>query len=115
MCIRDRVIGLENIEFEVGSAVITANGQAELQKAIDFFAANAGVSAVIEGHTDTDGADDLNLALSQSRADAVRQFLIDNDIEADRLTAVGFGETRPVLVDGVEDKAASRRIEFQAR
>ena len=111
----NEVIGLENIEFEVGSAIITENGQAELQKAIDFFAANAGVRAVIEGHTDTDGADDLNLALSQSRADAVRQFLIDNEIDGDRLTAVGFGETRPLLVDGVEDKAASRRIEFQAR
>ncbi len=45
----------------------------------------------------------------------MQQFLIDNGIDADRLQAIGFGETQPILVDGVEDKAASRRIEFEAR
>ena len=111
----NQVLGLENIEFEVNSAVITAAGQAELQKAVAFFSENEAVNALIEGHTDTDGSDEGNLALSQARAESVQQFLIDNGIDAGRLQAIGFGETQPILVDGVEDKAASRRIEFEAR
>ncbi len=111
----NEVLGLENIEFEVSSAVITAAGQAELQKAVAFFTENESVNALIEGHTDTDGSEEGNLALSQARAEAVQQFLIDNGIDAGRLQAIGFGETQPILVDGVEDKAASRRIEFEAR
>ncbi len=111
----NEVIGLENIEFEVGSANITAAGQEELQKAVAFFTENEGVNSAIEGHTDTDGSEESNLALSQARAESVLAFLVDNGIDADRLTAAGFGESNPILVDGVEDKAASRRIEFNVR
>ncbi|NNC81871.1 MAG: OmpA family protein, partial [Acidimicrobiales bacterium] len=105
----NEVLGLENIEFESGSAVITAAGQTELQKAITFFSENEALSAQIQGHTDTSGDAEFNLGLSQARADSVQQFLTDNGIAADRLEAVGFGETQPILVDGVEDQAASRR------
>lgn len=108
-------IGLENIEFESGSAVITAAGQAELQKAITFFSENESVSAQIQGHTDTSGDAEFNLGLSQARADSVKQFMVDNGIAGDRLEAAGFGETQPILVDGVENQAASRRIEFVVR
>ncbi|MGI9607486.1 MAG: OmpA family protein [Acidimicrobiales bacterium] len=111
----NEVIGLENIQFESGSDVITADSQEELQKAVAFFAENEGVNAVIEGYTDTDGDPDFNLDLSQRRADAVAAFLVENGIAADRLRSEGFGETLPILVEGVEDKAASRRIEFEAR
>ncbi len=111
----NEVIGLESIEFEVSSAVITPGGQEELQKAIAFFAENETVNGVIEGFTDTDGSEEGNLTLSQSRAESVLAFLVENGIAEERLTAVGFGESQPVLVDGVEDKAASRRIEFEAR
>lgn len=111
----NEVVGLENIEFEVNSAVITAAGQAELQKAIDFFTSNPGVGARIDGHTDTDGNDALNLDLSERRAEAVKQFLVGNGVDGERLTTLGFGETKPIVIDGVEDKAASRRIEFNAR
>jgi len=66
-------------------------------------------------YTDTDGPSGPNQALSERRAEAVRAFLIQQGIDGARLTAVGFGETSPILVDGVEDKAASRRIEFTIR
>lgn len=108
----NEAIGLQNIEFEVASAALTAAGQDELQLAVAFFTDNPGVNAIIEGHTDTDGTVEGNLDLSQRRAEAVEQFLIDNGIDGDRLTPQGFGEAEPILDDGVEDQAASRRIEF---
>ena len=111
----NEIIGLENIEFEVSSARITVAGQAELEKAVAFFIDNPDLNAQIEGHTDTDGADEQNLTLSQSRADSVMEFLVNAGIDGDRLTAIGYGETQPILVDGVEDKPASRRIELVVR
>ncbi len=68
----------------------------------------------IGGHTDFAGSDDHNLELSQKRADAVRQYLIDRGIEARRLTARGFGESQPL--DPAESQVArakNRRTEFK--
>ena len=108
----NEILDLGNITFAVLSSRITPEGQAELQRAVTYFNDNPDQSASIEGHTDTDGEADANLGLSQRRADSVRQFLIDNGIAAERLVAQGFGEEVPVIVDGVENKDASRRIEF---
>ena len=106
------VLNLGNIQFEVISSVITDAGKAELQKAVDYFNENPDANALIEGHTDTDGDADANLRLSDRRARAVREFLIEQGIDGSRLVARGFGESEPILIDGVEDKNASRRIEF---
>jgi len=67
----------------------------------------------IDGHTDDEGADDYNLTLSQGRAEAVVQYLIKVGIEPARLSAKGFGETKPI--DKAKTKAAkarNRRVEF---
>ena len=111
----NRILDLENIEFEVSSATITAAGQETLQAAVTFFTERPNVNAVVEGHTDTDGSDEVNQELSQARAQSVVNFLVANGLEESRFTPRGFGETMPILVDGVEDKAASRRIEFVAQ
>jgi|GEM_PF-1623508 len=109
------VIGLGQVQFEVISAIITSEGEAELQKLVAFFKENPDVNAAIEGHTDTDGPAEPNQRLSQRRSDAVRNFLISQGIDGSRLTAEGFGETQPIIVNGAEDKAASRRIELNIR
>jgi outer membrane protein OmpA-like peptidoglycan-associated protein len=68
----------------------------------------------LEGHTDSDGKDATNLVLSQTRAAAVRSFLIDNGIAADRLTSEGFGETKPVATNATKaGKAQNRRVEVK--
>ena len=68
----------------------------------------------LEGHTDSDGKDALNLSLSQSRAAAVRTYLVDNGIAADRLTSEGFGETKPVASNKTKaGKAQNRRVEVK--
>jgi len=68
----------------------------------------------IEGHTDADGADDLNLKLSTARARSVRQYLIDTyRVEAARLEAKGWGKTRPIDGNATpEGKANNRRVEL---
>lgn len=109
------VINLGDVQFEVISAIITDAGKAELQKAVTFFRESPDANAVIEGHTDTDGPSEPNQRLSERRAEAVRAFLISEGIDGARLTAEGFGESQPIIVNGVEDKAASRRIEFNIR
>ena len=111
----NQVLNLGNIQFEVISSRLTPQGIAELDKAVAFFNENPDAQALIEGHTDTDGDADANQRLSERRANAVRQYLIDQGISGDRLEAQGFGESQPILIDGVEDKVASRRIEFVLR
>jgi len=106
------VLNLGNIQFEVISSVITDAGKAELQKAVAYFNENPDANALIEGHTDTDGDAQANLLLSDRRARSVRDYLIQQGIDGSRLVARGFGEAQPILIDGIEDKNASRRIEF---
>jgi outer membrane protein OmpA-like peptidoglycan-associated protein len=68
---------------------------------------------VVEGHTDAQGADDMNLALSQRRADAVKTYLVSQGIAADRITAVGIGEVRPIADNkSPEGRANNRRVEI---
>ena len=66
----------------------------------------------IEGHTDSDGKDAMNQKLSEDRAGAVKNYLIENGIAADRLTSSGFGETKPIDSNKTaKGKANNRRVE----
>lgn len=68
---------------------------------------------VVEGHTDSNGNDDSNLRLSQSRADSVRSYLISKGVKPERIRAVGKGETAPVAPnDTAEGRANNRRVEI---
>jgi OmpA-OmpF porin, OOP family len=70
----------------------------------------------IAGHTDADGEDGFNQALSEKRAQAVLDYLVKAGLPADRFTAVGYGATQPIAAnDTKEGKAQNRRIEFVVR
>jgi len=71
-----------------------------------------GTSAVIEGHTDNVGKEDYNQKLSESRANSVRQYLIDKfGIDGSRLSAVGYGYSKPIATnDTAEGKQKNRRV-----
>ncbi len=75
-------------------------------------------SATVEvaGHTDGDGEDAFNQALSEKRAQAVVNYLVKAGLPADRFNAVGFGSTQPIASNGTDEgKAQNRRIEFLVR
>jgi outer membrane protein OmpA-like peptidoglycan-associated protein len=68
----------------------------------------------IEGHTDSDGSNALNQTLSENRAAAVRNFLIENGIASDRLMSTGYGETKPIATNKTAaGKAQNRRVEIK--
>src|SRR5690606_18843627 len=68
----------------------------------------------IEGHTDSDGSDALNQKLSEDRAGAVKNYLIENGIDASRLSSSGYGESRPIDTNKTAaGKANNRRVEVK--
>lgn len=105
---------LEKIFFEVNRAVIKSESFDLLNEIARVLDENPQLLKIrIEGHTDSDGSEAYNLKLSQSRASAVMTYLVEQGVQADRLEAVGFGESRPLDTNRTsEGKAANRRVEF---
>jgi OmpA-OmpF porin, OOP family len=104
---------LSNIYFHFGTTILKPESFDPLNRVVEFFKENPHIDFEIAGHTDNEGADDYNLTLSQGRAQAVVDYLIKEGIDASRLTAHGYGETKPI--DPGETKAAkakNRRVEF---
>jgi OOP family OmpA-OmpF porin len=101
------------ILFEPGSPELSESATAVLDEVARLAQQFEGIKITVEGHTDSDGSAGQNAALSQVRAAAVRDALIERGLAEDAVDFQGFGSAQPVLVDGVEDKAASRRVEFR--
>ena len=102
-----------NIQFDTNKADILPQYQDELKKLGDFLKEFPGAKGVIEGHTDNVGDKTSNMKLSQRRADNIRDYLIKNfGIAPERITAKGFGLTRPVADNkNRAGKQQNRRIE----
>lgn len=102
------------ILFDSGSAKIKAESYKTLADIAQLLSGDAALRLSIEGHTDSDGADDANLKLSQDRAGAVRASLVESfKIDGGRLETKGFGETKPIDANTTaEGKANNRRVEL---
>lgn len=105
---------LRNILFDTGKATLKPESSAALAVVGEVLKSNAAMKLEIQGHTDNVGAKAANLALSQARAAAVRDYLTKTfAIGADRLTSAGFGDTKPVADNATEDgRAQNRRVEL---
>ncbi len=101
------------VQFEPSSSVLTDSSTDVIDRLAQIVQQFSGIAITVEGHTDSDGSAAENVLLSRFRALVVRQALIDRGIPAGVITAEGFGSERPILVDGTEDKVASRRVEFR--
>jgi OOP family OmpA-OmpF porin len=102
------------ILFDSGSDKIKGESYKTLADIGALLTENPTLRLSIEGHTDSDGADDANLKLSQNRSASVRTYLIDNyKIDGGRLETKGFGESTPIDVNtSAEGKANNRRVEL---
>lgn len=111
---KDKLLVVENIEFATSSATISPSSYSILDQVALMLKANPDIKRLrIEGHTDSRGSREMNMKLSQDRADSVRRFLIQKGIDKDRLTAKGFGPDQPLVEE--KDNAAmqkNRRVEF---
>jgi outer membrane protein OmpA-like peptidoglycan-associated protein len=107
-------IELRGVEFESGSAELTAASRPALMQIKKVLEEHPEFYAVkLEGYTDNVGEWEDNLKLSQARADRVREWLIEAGIPADRLSAVGHGEAMPVRTnDTAAGRQANRRVEI---
>jgi OmpA-OmpF porin, OOP family len=92
---RGLVITLEDVLFEVNGADLQPGTQVQLLRLVEFLKGNPDRKVLIEGHTDSIGGSEYNLQLSLLRAESVQSFLVGNGLPADRLTAIGYGETLP--------------------
>lgn len=111
---QDGRIVTHGILFDSGSAVIKAESYKTLADLGELLKAEAGLRLSIEGHTDAEGADDANLALSLQRAASVKDYLGSAfGIAADRLEVKGLGETKPLGTnETAEGRANNRRVEL---
>lgn len=106
-------VRLNNIFFEFNSASLTDESKTELMKVDDFLNDNPTVRIKIEGHTDDQGSEAYNLTLSEKRARAVYDFLINLGHKPASLSFVGYGESRPIVQNTDEtSRGINRRIEF---
>ncbi|MGK7389863.1 MAG: OmpA family protein [Candidatus Cyclobacteriaceae bacterium M2_1C_046] len=106
-------VRLKNIYFDFDKTTLQSISFTELNKVVDLLTSNPNVEIEISGHTDSKGADEYNLNLSQGRAQAVVDYLISQGIDGYRLIAKGYGEGKPVATnDTDEGRAENRRVEF---
>jgi outer membrane protein OmpA-like peptidoglycan-associated protein len=104
---------IKNLFFSNKSSALNDLATAELTNLLHFMNDNADLHIEVQGHTDNVGNDNDNLLLSQSRAKAVHEFLINNGVDASRVRFRGYGETKPVASNDTEDgRAKNRRTEI---
>jgi Outer membrane protein and related peptidoglycan-associated (lipo)proteins len=112
----DQLAARNTIRFETGKAQISEDSFGYLDRIGYAVRRCANEKLEIGGHTDAQGEEAANQALSVARAEAVAAYLVQAGVEAERLTMVGYGESRPVADNATEEgRAKNRRIEFRVR
>jgi len=106
-------IRISNIEFKFDSSKLTGRAFPILDRVTEILEKYSSYNVLIEGHTDDIGEEKYNLKLSERRAKAVMEYLVDNGIDKDRLSFRGMGETTPFLPNtSSENRRRNRRVEF---
>ena len=110
----DTRVELQGVSFKVGSAELVPSTLATLDKTIAGLKKNAKAKVEIEGHTSSEGGEEYNQKLSEDRANSVRDYMIRKGISKDRVTAVGYGYSRPKASNDTEEgRKQNRRIEVR--
>ena len=103
----------QKVYFDTAKAVIKPRSFRLLNEVAEALKSNASMFVMVEGHTDSRGGDSYNLRLSDRRANAVREYLIAQGVDGERLESIGFGETKPIDSNHTADgRERNRRVEF---
>ena len=106
-------VNLENVLFDRGNAAMLPGSYETLDEVVSFLQENPAVEIEVAGHTDNQGRADLNLTLSRERAAAVKQYLVEQGVDTNRITQQGYGGTRPLVSNAIEEeRSKNRRVEF---
>jgi len=109
----DGKIIVNGIRFDVNQATIKPESNGAINEIFELMQKQSDLNFSVEGHTDSDGDDALNQSLSEQRAKAVMDRLINMGIPSNRLKSAGWGESKPIGGNGTtEGKANNRRVEF---
>ena len=110
---RGIVLTLDDVLFDTGKAQLKPGAERSIEQIAAFLNENPERRVQIEGFTDSQGSDDFNLELSQSRADAVAMAIIQRGIDAQRVRALGYGEGYPVASNANSgSRQLNRRVEI---
>jgi outer membrane protein OmpA-like peptidoglycan-associated protein len=113
---KGKEVRLNNLFFEFNKAVLKASSYGELNRLAKVLKNTKSSSIEIGGHTDDKGTSAYNLELSKERATAVVTYLIEKGVAADKLKAIGYGETKPLVKNSSEEnRGINRRVEFKIR
>lgn len=104
-----------DVKFDFDKAQVKQDSYGDIKALADFMKQYPSTSTVVEGHTDSVGSDTYNQGLSERRAKAVRDVLVNQyGVEGNRVNAVGYGESRPVADNATaEGRAINRRVEAE--
>ena len=113
-------ITLEDIHFDFDKATLTSEAKEILAKDVATLKENQGVKVQIEGHACAHGTEDYNMALGERRANAVKEYLENQGIAAERITTISYGKTRPLCIEEPTPKnknsecmKKNRRVHFE--
>ena len=104
-----------DVKFDFDKAVVKEESYSDIKSLADFMGQYPQTTTTVEGHTDSVGTDAYNQKLSERRAGAVRDVLVNQyGVGAERVSSVGYGESRPVADNATEaGRAVNRRVEAE--
>jgi outer membrane protein OmpA-like peptidoglycan-associated protein len=110
---RGLIVNINDVLFDFNKYTLKPGAREKLAKVAGILLAYPGLKVQLEGHTDAIGSDEYNLKLSESRAGAVRDYLVSQSVPAASLTAAGFGKDNPVASnDSAAGRQQNRRVEM---
>ena len=111
--VRGLIVNMSDVLFDTGSYTLKPGAREKLAKISGILLAYPALKVQVEGHTDSVGSDDFNQRLSEQRAESVREYLVDQLVPSNAVTAFGFGKTKPVVTnDTAEGRQQNRRVEL---
>jgi outer membrane protein OmpA-like peptidoglycan-associated protein len=110
---RGLIVNINDVLFDFNKYTLKPGAREKMAKVSGILLAYPGLKLQLEGHTDAIGSDDYNLKLSQQRADAVRDFLVEQGVSLANISAVGLGKDSPVASnDTAAGRQQNRRVEL---